>query len=848
MLLAALLLIQWVTLTIGATGPLFPHKEIHLQIPIDSHFSGKDSRINPFINRDSKESSVTGFKYVEQIPSIRKEPRASMSSVNLMTSSENAKPRSGWEVLNFSTEIQPQHRGEHVHDPENMNNSSPQNAKGMDKMIHTPDPGELGELYRGEGEENSTLRSDHHDDHYAKSLEEKVDPFANNSMSNSFAQDSESSFKHEKNNLATLSDKMELEQIPKFKLSNDTSIIKNSNLMDNKSMHMASVNSKHMLSSDILINSTIILNKLKTDEKLLKATSLSDVNAADTNKKSRDSNIELKPQNDENYVTTTSTPVLKVTRKTKTKSRNKNKGGSNSTYSEILISGKGNKLFNSSSPNPMLQDSSYQVVTATTLFSENAWYKNDIDKMHTGRNLNQRSDISDKGTTLVTTISLLFTTPDSHMNDPPFRGPNIPPDEIDHFHKDKEKTKMDYQIPTVVETPTFIIKDLGDDWKPESHILGITWDCHFYVMGSFFAVIALYSFISLLRVHTFITLLNSGYYIAVNSVILLLSLFKSLYLVYDPYNLSGKYPPLAASILSKITLPCLTSSFLLLMLSFLNLTKAQFLSPKFQKPCVIASIITIEFLIFFCSEISVGLFQAPNMITIASYFLLIVCAKLSSISYFYVFRRLHHRALRKQGEMIRLTFTKMHIDGAQLPKKLPKPTLGLSVKLLLISAILLTTLCILIPFGMIFQLILPSVLLNDPWVWWGYHLTCRILELLIVATMSFIATQPQKHFEIGDNRFCSILMWFPCSTFAECFKKEEIIDFEAHSDNYANPQGLRSTEFNSTANSRRLQTNSLPTFRTPLTDVEKNLPMRTLPCSGRHNNHASAISLLSYYR
>ncbi|GIX85948.1 uncharacterized protein CEXT_271961 [Caerostris extrusa] len=199
--------------------------------------------------------------------------------------------------------------------------------------------------------------------------------------------------------------------------------------------------------------------------------------------------------------------------------------------------------------------------------------------------------------------------------------------------------------------------------------------------------------------------------------------------------------------------------------------------------------------------------------------------------------------------MIRLTFTKMHIDGAQLPKKLPKPTLGLAVKLVLICSFIQIALFFLSPYGMVFlRGLFPITEVPNPWFWWGYQLSCRILELMLCATLSFVATQPLKHYEIDDNRFCSILMWFPCSSFAECFEKEEIVDFEAHSDNYANPQGLRSTEFNAAANTRRLQTNSLPTFRTPLTEVDTNLPMRTLPCSGRHTNHASALSLLSYYR
>lgn len=857
MLFSALLLIEWVTLTIGGTSPLFPRKEIHLKIPIESHFTREFSGISPLIFRDSKEATAVGFRHPVKIPLVRKDLKDTRSSLKPLAGNVEPKARSGRQAMNSSV-FQPFHSGRHIPFPSNMNRSSPDNVKDASKMTRLSHPASLRDSYTGRGEENNTLLEDFHDHHYIESFSDKVDPVINDTVSNSFILSYESSVNHEKgkfgqkeaaseNEEGALLDKISTQstqdndskaaELPHHK--EHKNITSNFSNADRTSFHknISSLNLSQKKKSEIGSKDIVELESNRTQKEIFFTNSETE---------SKLTHVLQEHANQKNI-----TPIIKVTRKPKSRMRNNRKQEFlSSPTSEISFYNKTfTKTPNANNQTQMLQDGAFQVVTASTaLYSEKSWFRNDIDKLRSDGNFNQKSDISIKSSTISVILSSSLTTPDPHMNDPPFRGPNIPP-EIDHFYKEKERTKMDYQNPTVVETPTFIIKNIGEDWKPEKQVWGIAWDCHYFVIGSFFAIIALYSLISLLRVNTFITLLNTGYYIAINSIILLLCLLRSLYLFYDPYNLSGKYPVVLASILPKITLPCLTSSFLFLMLSFLNSTKTQFLSPKFQRPSSLAFVIIFLFSLYLCLEISVCIFHASSIFIIAGHVLLIVWAKLSSISYFCVFRRLHHRALRKQGEMIRLTFTKMHIDGAQLPKKLPKPTLGLAVKLLLVSAILQTFICILTPFGMvIFQVIIPSVLLNDPWVWWGYQLTCRILELLLTATISFIATQPQKHFEIGDNRFCSILMWFPCSSFAECCKKEEVVDFEAHSDNYANPQGLRNTGFNLTANSRRLQTNSLPTFRTPLTELDKNLPMRTLPCSGRHTNHASAISLLSYYR
>lgn len=828
------------TLTTGATAPQLPRKEIHLQIPVYSHNTREHSGISPLIFRDSPDGGFV--RPLKKMPFIHGEIKDTLSSVNASLGNASAKPRTGREVMNSSAAFHLLLRGKNFSIPENINRPSQDN---LDNTFKDPHPPHLKDLHKGKGEENDTVLKEVYDHHFSEYLDIRANRSANDTKSDEFAEDLISSFNHKKNDTtmvlssdmnAAIPDGLLLETRRENKSDSSETLLHNQAIQKNTNAQNRQKTINFEFPSSIVVPTREILK-----DKSVQISDAGYITESDNIRKLE--NRTAVSNNKERLHFMTTIASILPTQNPRNKQRNYGKQKGILTTSAFKTN---NQTLNTNSRNPMLQDGSYQIATPESPFPEISWFKNDFEKAQNDGDISQKSDLFFKSSTLSMIVSPPLTTPDSHMNDPPFRGPNIP-SEIDHFYKEEEKTKMDYHKPTIVETPSFVITYLGEDWKPNRQIWDITWDCHFYVTGSVFAVIAVYSFISLLRVNTFLTLLKPGYYIVINSIILLLCLLRTLYLFYDPYNLSGKYPNLAAVILLKITLPCLTSGFLLLQLSFLNSTKTQFFSPKVQSPCLLTVVILFVFTVYFSLEIAVSVFRAPFILTLFGYLLLIAWAMLSSISYFCVYRRLHHRAMRKQGEMIRLTFTKMHIDGAQLPKKLPKPTLGLSVKLVLLSAILQAILCILHGIAL-FKGFMPQFVQKEPWIWWGYQLTCRIVEVLIAATMSFIATQPQKHFEIGNNRFCSILMWFPCSTFAECFKKEELIDFEAHSDNYANPQGTRSTRFNLSANSRRLQTNSLPTFRTPLTEVDKNLPMRTLPCSGRHTNHASAISLLSYYR
>ncbi|XP_076313482.1 uncharacterized protein LOC143226427 [Tachypleus tridentatus] len=439
---------------------------------------------------------------------------------------------------------------------------------------------------------------------------------------------------------------------------------------------------------------------------------------------------------------------------------------------------------------------------------------------------------------------------DKQLNDPPYGGPNILlPSVIETFQKPKVLREDTPEEP-VTESP-IPFAEPGPQWKKAKTTWGLAWDVHVYMMGSLFTLLAVYSFVSVLRLKTFVRLLSRGYFMSLNIMMFFMGVSRAVYLLYDPYNLQGKYPAVLAYFVFNSGYPFLTSAFSILFLALLQATKVELLSPKIQKPSVLAGIIIFHFSFSLTTDILVGSFVKAGILLFVCQVMFCMWSLFLSVGYFHIFSKLYRAALRKQSEMIRVTFTKLHIDGAKLPKKLPRPTLGLAVKVTFVTAIFGLMMTALQLYGIIRVYGVFVKNKPEPWPWWAYQLGCRILELAMCLTMSFIATQPMRHFESSDGKCCNLLLWFPCNVFIGCCCKGEEMDYEAYSYYYANYQGIRNGAFNNASfdDPRRWeQGNSLPIIRTFSVENDDTVPLKSLPNRSRPNENRtnpSEICLLT---
>ncbi|KFM72452.1 hypothetical protein X975_11089, partial [Stegodyphus mimosarum] len=483
MLFAALLLIAWVFVTIGGTAPLFSDKEAHLKIPIRD-LSMQNSGISPLIFRNSESMMLSSHH--EKGTVDRKAFRGSLPLVNPDAGNAPRRAFTDRGVMNSPSEFQSFHDVEDIPTPTNMNRSFQHNGVNGDKVTHLSRSGghrDLRTKLPGRGYEMSTLVYDDDHFHYETSFAEKTDSLRNDSTAHSFTPDSrDSSLNHEKTPESSMKSKtgsgFNMTAVPDILNHTDKTTTSNKaetlegkrnsfqtenfqKMLDRNPVNKLKLGDNFAISSKIYGHADTLMNIEKDEEKSYRKETINTTQAEFIDSQMQP--IKVNASNSNGIPSNSSMDA---------KSNNallphKHKYPMNSSNTAVLMHDQPrDKNAKDFSQLHMQQDGIYEIVTsATAMFSDNSENSNDIDKLRNDGSREQRGEIFFKINPTVPMQSLAVTTHDSHMNDPPFRGPNIPP-EINHFLKKKDKTKLDYHnMDPIVETPSFQPLNLDADWK-----------------------------------------------------------------------------------------------------------------------------------------------------------------------------------------------------------------------------------------------------------------------------------------------------------------------------------------------------------------------------------------------
>ena len=160
--------------------------------------------------------------------------------------------------------------------------------------------------------------------------------------------------------------------------------------------------------------------------------------------------------------------------------------------------------------------------------------------------------------------------------------------------------------------------------------------------------------------------------------------------------------------------------------------------------------------------------------------------------YLYIFKKLYRNAKWRQREMTKYQLYKIKLESVTPITKEPKLTLNIAIKVTFVTAI----------FGLLFSGIMTysmfgvfSIFANDipdPWPWWFFKFSMRIVELAMCATMVYVATQPFRYnSEVTGKKWNlnSAMFYFPCRRIFQC-DEQELKDDGLHwfsSDLYADP-------------------------------------------------------------
>ena len=279
----------------------------------------------------------------------------------------------------------------------------------------------------------------------------------------------------------------------------------------------------------------------------------------------------------------------------------------------------------------------------------------------------------------------------------------------------------------------------------------VAWQAHIYFSGTLFILLAIYCTVNVCRLHTFSRLFSRGYFLSLNICMIIIGLFRGLFLLFDPYNENQSLPTPMAYMLLNIGYPCITSAFAILFLALLRVTQVELLSPSVQTPKALAVFCCIHIAISLCLDITVGLMSRLQYILLLGQGIFIVWSLLLSAGYFYIYSTMKKVVSRQQCDINRSMYPKLMFDqngsgsySMRLPPSGSNPlsravnlTLGVAVIGSLMGGVQL--------YGMIgMHGLLRSDPKDIPDPWYGYQVALRVFEVMICYLLAVVATTPLR--------------------------------------------------------------------------------------------------------
>ncbi|XP_076030177.1 uncharacterized protein LOC143018575 [Oratosquilla oratoria] len=270
------------------------------------------------------------------------------------------------------------------------------------------------------------------------------------------------------------------------------------------------------------------------------------------------------------------------------------------------------------------------------------------------------------------------------------------------------------------------------NWILARQAWGIAWEIHVYTVASFYSLLALFALYCLARIHVSTHLLPRRYYVTIHLLFFLATFFRSVYLFHDPYSCEGKLPTPLSYILFNTGAPCLVSALAVLILALLRATRTHLLPPVLQTPLVLVTIVVFHLGLSITADIVVGVMGTKAVLLhVVVQVVTAVWGTSLCIGYVWAFSHVERVAVRQQGELVRMTFTRVHLEGGTIPGCLPRSSLSRGARLTLAATVTGLLLVGLQAYGMVTLQGLWAHHTPQPWSWYGYHSASRLLEILM---------------------------------------------------------------------------------------------------------------------
>jgi len=285
----------------------------------------------------------------------------------------------------------------------------------------------------------------------------------------------------------------------------------------------------------------------------------------------------------------------------------------------------------------------------------------------------------------------------------------------------------------------------GPDWEVAKQLWGISWEIHWVGFGVLFSMLAVHSFVALAQVKQQQGFGRRPLVAAINFLLVILGVSRALFMFLDPYESEENglhFPNWLVTLLYGIAFPCLTSSFSLIHLAFLEVANAHIGPSKLQSVPFLGGVITSHFVLVIIAETTTATNAklTPLLIVCQSFFIL--WGLLLSVSFIYSGLKVIHSSekVQKQLEMIENGVAQQTASEKRRKSKtikVAKVTFATSILGFACCGLQLYSL-----FG-VYSLYSKAVQ-PSPWPWWVFQTCFRLVEFCMACTIAYSVMQRSK--------------------------------------------------------------------------------------------------------
>lgn len=316
--------------------------------------------------------------------------------------------------------------------------------------------------------------------------------------------------------------------------------------------------------------------------------------------------------------------------------------------------------------------------------------------------------------------------------------------------------------------PATLISPTGDspidaepipEWGPALQTWQWAWGLHWIGFGTMFALFAMNSLISLTEIIRIKRKTKRGHLaMVIASLLIILGLTRALFLFINPYeseqcNLFPACPVMLSRILFGIALPCVTASFSLVHLAFLQVMKLKLYPEKLQSTKFLSCVIAFHFGLALFTEVMISLFADMKTLSIVCQSFFIVFNFTLSVSFIYSGTKIVTYVTRNHSHVTRIGETSMSARGdgknaGKLNTLRYRPNVSKLVKITYVTVFLGFASCglqLYSIFGVHNMYKGEDLSPPKPWPWLIFQSLYRAVELAAGCTLAYVSPRQVSH-------------------------------------------------------------------------------------------------------